>query len=266
MTNRFAQYVSNKPNLFIPFIVAGDPNREATIDLSLTLQKAGANVIELGIPFSDPLADGPVIQSAAARALKDGTTLENTIELVSKMRAKGLKIPVVIFTYYNLLLQLGHERFFTLMKENDVDGLLVPDLPFEESDELRNQCEDNDITYISLVAPTTSELRLQQIVSNANGFLYCVSSLGVTGVRNDFHPSAYTFLENVKKYATVPVAVGFGISKKEQIESLKTHCDGVIIGSAIVNKIGIYQEELLNKQTRQAALDNIYEYVHSLIT
>ncbi|MFA8438008.1 tryptophan synthase subunit alpha [Pueribacillus sp. YX66] len=250
----------------IPFIVAGDPNCETTIEMALTLQKAEENVIELGIPFSDPLADGPVIQSAATRALKQNMTLEKAIKLVSKMRNKGLQIPVVIFTYYNLLLQLGHERFFALMKENDVDGLLVPDLPFEESTDLRKACEEEKITYISLVAPTTSELRLKQIIKNAQGFLYCVSSLGVTGIRNDFHPSAYTFLNKVKSYATIPVAVGFEISNKEQINQLRDYCDGVIIGRAIVKEIENRERELLQEETRQKALSDIYQFIHSLTT
>lgn len=264
MNKRFSEHVENKKNLFIPFIVAGDPDSETTIELALKLESAGANAIELGIPYSDPLADGPVIQAASARALKKGMTLEKAITLVSSMRKKGLKIPVVIFTYYNLLLQLGLERFFALMSENDVDGLLVPDLPFEESEELRKNCKAENITYISLVAPTTSEVRLKEIVSEAQGFLYCVSSLGVTGTRSEFHPSVYTFLSNVRKYANIPVAVGFGVSQPEQIEQLKDYCDGVIVGSAIVKQIGERENKLLKEETRMEALKEVFQYVYSL--
>lgn len=265
MSNRFDQYVYNKKDLFIPFIVAGDPSQEMTVEIALTLQSAGADAIEIGVPYSDPLADGPVIQAASARALRDEMTLETAIKLVPKMRRKGLKIPVVIFTYYNLLLQLGTERFFSLMEANSVDGLLVPDLPFEESDELRAECEVKQIAYISIVTPTTSAQRLQNIVTNAEGFLYCVSSLGVTGVRNEFHPSVYTFLEDVKRHATVPVAVGFGISQPNQVEHLKEHCDGVIIGSAIVRQIGDREDQLLNPETKERALAEIYEFAYSLL-
>lgn len=264
MSNRFSRYVNRERELFIPFITAGDPSSEVTIELALHLQKAGASAIELGIPYSDPLADGPVIQSAANRALKAGMSLEKAIMIVADMRKKGLKIPVIIFTYYNLLLQLGRENFFALMNENDVDGLLVPDLPFEESAELRHQCESEQITYISLVAPTTSDERLRTIATNAKGFLYCVSSLGVTGERQAFHPSVYAFLDKVNRFSSVPVVVGFGISKREQIEELKSHCNGVVIGSAIVKQIGSRAAHLLDSELQQSAIDDIYQYVLSL--
>jgi len=265
MNNRFSQYVSQQTDLFIPFIVAGDPSSEVTIELALALESSGANAIELGIPYSDPLADGPVIQSASARALKTGMTLEKAIFLVSDMRKKGLKIPVIIFTYYNLLLQLGIDRFFALMQEHDVDGLLVPDLPFEESEELRRRCEEENVTYISLVAPTTSDQRLVEIARHAKGFLYCVSSLGVTGMRQEFHPSVYAFLKKVRNLATVPVAVGFGVSRPAQVEELKSHCDGVVVGSAIVKQVEEKETKLLNPSTRKEAISEISHYVLSLI-
>ncbi|RBW70275.1 tryptophan synthase subunit alpha [Bacillus taeanensis] len=262
---RFETYVENRKDLFIPFIVSGDPSPETTVDLALTLEKAGANALELGIPYSDPLADGPVIQAASARALAHNMSLERSMKLVSKMREEGLKIPVIIFTYYNLLLQLGKENFFALAQENEIDGLLVPDMPFEESEELRVSCEQHNIAYISLVAPTTSEARLTRIAENAQGFLYCVSSLGVTGERQEFHPSVYQFLEKVNAVSPVPVAVGFGISNSSQVEALKDLCGGVIVGSAIVRKIEEQKDFLLDQSKKEQALKSIYDDVSAII-
>lgn len=245
MGTRFNDIIKQTDFLNIPFIMAGDPSEAATIDLAVALQEAGAHIIELGIPYSDPLADGPVIQRAAARALKQKMTLRKAMALVPKMREKGLKIPVVVFTYYNPVLQLGEESFFALARENDVDGLLIPDLPFEESEQIRNRCLQEGIEFISLVAPTSTD-RIQKIASNASGFLYCVSSLGVTGMRSTLNENIVPFLEKVKSYSDVPVAVGFGISNHEQISMLKNHCDGVIVGSAIVKIIEDLRDQLVS--------------------
>lgn len=265
MNKRFEEHVDSKNDLFIPFIVAGDPNPDATIDLAIMLQEEGANAIELGIPYSDPLADGPVIQRASERALKGEMSLEKAMNLVPKMREKGLEIPVIIFTYYNLLLQLGEHRFFALVRENDIDGLLVPDLPFEESEEWRISCKENSTALISLVAPTTSEKRLKTIASEATGFLYCVSSLGVTGTRSNFHSSVFSFVERVKKQSEVPVAVGFGVSRPEHVEELKGYCDGVIVGSAIIRQVESQVDALQTNETRKEAIDHIRAYVRDLV-
>lgn len=251
--------------LFIPFITVGDPSADATIDIALTLEKAGAHVIELGVPYSDPLADGPTIQAASERALHEGMTLEKALTLVPKMRKKGLTIPVVLFTYYNLLLQYGEERFATEAKSLGIDGLLVPDLPYEENDELRSLCTENDIALISLVAPTSKE-RIEMIATDAEGFLYCVSSLGVTGVRKELDPRVYDFLQTVRESSPVPVAVGFGIATNEQVKMMSEHADGVIVGSALVEQIGKRQEALKNEETRQKALEEIKTFVTSLIS
>ena len=266
MNKRFKEYVEGRNDLFIPFIVAGDPTEKATIDLALMLQEEGANAIELGIPYSDPLADGPVIQRASLRALEHEMSLERAMNLVQKMRENGLEIPVVIFTYYNLLLQLGEERFFALVRKNGIDGLLVPDLPFEESGEWRKSCKANGTALISLVAPTTSEKRLQAIAEEANGFLYCVSSLGVTGTRTDFHSAVFDFLERVKGYSQIPVAVGFGVSAPEQVNKLKDYCDGVIVGSAIIRQVEAQVEALKDESSQKEAIDQIRAYVRDLVS
>ncbi|HET7616287.1 MAG TPA: tryptophan synthase subunit alpha [Bacillales bacterium] len=266
MNKRFQQSIENgKRPLFIPFITAGDPSGEATVDIAVTLQEAGANAIEIGIPYSDPLADGKVIQAASGRALDGGMTLKKAMELVPEMRKKGVEIPIIVFTYYNLLLQLGEDQFFQLAEDCGVDGLLVPDLPFEESEDLFMTAKSFNLPLISLVAPTTSSERLKKIVSNAAGFVYCVSSLGVTGVREgEFKPEVYEFLAEVKKYSRVPVAVGFGISSAGQIEKLRNHCDGVIVGSAIVREISNLENELRNRDSRSQALERLKEYLLSL--
>lgn len=265
MTQRFDEYVNKEKKLFIPFIMTGDPTAEATIEIALTLQEAGANCIELGIPYSDPLADGPIIQDAAIRALKNGMTLEKAMKLVPKMRERGLKIPVIAFTYYNPLMQFGEERFIEEALKNDIDGLLVPDLPFEESGEVADLCLKHGLKYISLVAPTSKD-RIVRIAENAQGFLYCVSSLGVTGTREQFAQNIKEFLETVNRHANIPVAVGFGVSKREQVEMLLQYSDGVIIGSAIIKEIAKWNEQLKDDEMRKEALWHIKRFVLSLIS
>ncbi|MCQ2010102.1 MAG: tryptophan synthase subunit alpha [Sporolactobacillus sp.] len=258
MTARMREYIKkDKGMLFIPFITAGDPDNESTVQIALMLQSIGANALELGIPYSDPLADGPVIQEASKRALSHGETLFDAMALVKMMRRQGLKIPVIIFTYANVLLQFGVDVFFQQAKTIGVDGLLVPDLPYEESRLLADTCRKQDMSLISLVAPTTSDRRLSMICNEAQGFIYCVSSLGVTGMRKSFHPDVFPFLKRVKKVSELPIAVGFGISSSEQVEELKNHADGFIVGSAIVTLIGRYTIELADSGTRSSAVDQI---------
>ena len=249
---------------FVPFIVAGDPSEEVTIDLAVALEQAGATILELGVPYSDPLADGPIIQRAASRALKQGMTLTTALELIGRMRKKGVKIPIIVFTYYNPVLQLGEERFFALAQQNGASGVLIPDLPFEESEHMRMLGDAYDIPYISLVAPTSHE-RIAMIASQAKSFLYCVSSLGVTGIRDSLPAELHEFLQQVKLYSRVPVVVGFGISTAQQVEQLQHVCDGIVIGSAIVQKIEQLQDELNDVDTRQHALISFSQYVAALI-
>lgn len=250
--------------LFIPFIMAGDPNKESTIELAMTMQKAGAHILELGIPYSDPLADGPVLQRSALRALKHGMSLTAAIELIPEMRKRGLTIPVIIFSYYNPVLRMGIKTFIEKLKLNEADGVLIPDLPLEESEELSTLTKKENLANISLVAPTSST-RLEKIAAQAEGFLYCVSSLGVTGTRDEFPPEAYTFIEEVKSSSEVPVAVGFGISTPEQVQRLQGSADGVIIGSAIMKKVEGLQAELEHEAKRRDALESIQQYVEDLL-
>ncbi|RYL93233.1 tryptophan synthase subunit alpha [Sporolactobacillus sp. THM19-2] len=263
--SRMNEYVNKERGMmFIPFITTGDPNAEATVDLASVLQDFGASALELGIPYSDPLADGPVIQRASRRALENHMTLLKALRLVKRMRESGVKIPVIIFTYVNPLLQLGIETFFHEAKENGVDGLLVPDLPFEESHELSEQCRVHQISLISLVAPTTSDQRLTAICQAAQGFIYCVSSLGVTGVRSHFHPDIFPFLKRVRAASSLPIAVGFGISSRAQVDELRNYADGFIVGSAIVSQIE-KRADGLRSENRQAALDEIKHYLQDTL-
>jgi tryptophan synthase, alpha subunit len=256
--SRMTEFVNKKRGLlFIPFITAGDPTEDATIELAAMLQSAGASALELGIPYSDPLADGPVIQKASQRALSQGMTLVRALRLCGRMREQGVKIPIIIFTYINPLIQLTEKTFFQLAAENAIDGLLVPDLPFEESRQLAQECSSHEISLISLVAPTTSNKRLEAIANAAQGFLYCVSSLGVTGVRKSFHPSVLKFLDRVRASADLPIAVGFGISTKAQVDALRNHADGFIVGSAIVSQIAERAGRLSDSSSRTDAVAEI---------
>lgn len=255
--------LSVNPPLFIPFIVAGDPSPEVTVDLALALEEAGADLLELGVPYSDPLADGPTIQRAAARALAGNMTLPKAIHLVAEMRKKGVTIPIIPFTYYNPVLQLGEESFFALAQENGANGVLIPDLSFEESGPLRELGERFGLPLISLVAPTSKQ-RIERIASAAQGFLYCVSSLGVTGVRETLPESLGDFVSEVKRHSRVPVAVGFGISTPEQVAMLKEVCDGVVIGSALVQKVEQLGERLLAPEEKEAAIAEFAAYARSL--
>ncbi|WP_100372711.1 tryptophan synthase subunit alpha [Bacillus sp. FJAT-45037] len=265
MSERMNQLTRKDGSLFIPFITAGDPSSDATIELALMLEEAGADLLELGIPYSDPLADGPTIQEASKRALKGGMTLGGAMKLVPVMRERGLTIPVVVFTYFNPLLQFGEERFTQLASEMGIDGLLVPDLPYEENVHLVALCEKEKLSFISLVAPTSNE-RIEKIARRAQGFLYCVSSLGVTGERKKIDARVYDFLQTVREKSSVPIAVGFGISSAEQVKEMNQHADGVIVGSALVAEIAKYEEQLKDEKNRKDALFQIKTFVTSLIS
>jgi tryptophan synthase alpha chain len=235
---------------FIPFIVAGYPDMESTKDLLKLFQNKGAAAIELGLPFSDPLADGHVIQQAANESLKNGTNVENIFELLEGIKHE-ITTPIIIFTYFNLVLHYGLDNFINRAKECNIAGLIVPDLPYEESDELRNLCNKADLDLIMLVAPTSGKERIEMISKVSKGFIYMVSSTGVTGVRSSFSESLREVLKIIKNTVNLPVAVGFGVSENEHIKELsKMNVQGAIVGSAIIKVISEYKENkklLLNK-------------------
>lgn len=223
---------------FIPFITCGDPSLEVTEQLVYAMEQAGADLIELGIPFSDPTAEGPVIQAANIRALSNGVTTDRVFDLVRKIRANS-QIPLVFMTYANVVFSYGTERFVKTAVEAGMDGLILPDVPLEEKEEFDLVCRQYGLDFISLIAPT-SEHRIARIASEAHGFVYCVSSLGVTGVRSQITTDIGHMVQLVKQAKQIPCAVGFGISTPEQAKKMASCADGVIVGSAIVKLCGTY--------------------------
>lgn len=222
----------------ITFITSGDGGYACTEEAVLEMEKNGADLIELGVPFSDPIAEGPVIQRASERALQGGTTLVGIFDMVRRLRQKT-DVPLLLMMYLNTIFRFGTDRFFSLCKECGIDGVIVPDIPFEEKDEIQGSADKYNVHNISLVTPA-SEDRIQMIASEATGFLYCVSSNGVTGVRSEFETNFAPFFEKIHKYAKVPCAVGFGISGPETAKRMGQYCDGVIVGSAIVRLVEQY--------------------------
>lgn len=220
---------------FIPFVTAGDPDLETTEKLVLMMAAAGADLIELGIPFSDPVAEGIVIQQADERALKSGTTTDKIFDMVKRVRQKS-DVPLAFMTYINPIYVYGAGRFFKKCNECGIDAAIVPDLPFEERDELLPFCKANDVRLISLIAPTSEE-RIGMIAAAAQGFVYCVSSLGVTGVRNTITTDIGAMVKRIKAAKDIPCAIGFGISTPEQARRMAAVADGVIVGSAIVKLV-----------------------------
>ena len=223
---------------FIPFLTCGDPDLETTEKLISAIAEAGADLIELGIPFSDPTAEGPVIQDANLRALSAGTTTDKIFDMVRRVR-QTVSIPMVFMTYANVIFSYGADRFLKTAAEIGMNGIIVPDVPFEEKQEFEPLCQKYGLDQISMIAPTSHD-RIRAIAEQANGFLYCVSSLGVTGTRTAITTDIGAMVKLVKDVKDIPCAVGFGISTPEQAESMCRQADGAIVGSAIVKLIAQY--------------------------
>ena len=242
LTNRidekFAELKEQNKKALITFVTAGDPDIKTTEELVMEMIGEGADIIELGVPFSDPVAEGPVIQAASERALKNGVSLDDIFMLVKRLRVKT-NVPILLMMYLNCIYKFGKERFFSLCAECGVDGMIVPDMPFEERDEIRAEANKYNVYSISLVAPTSDE-RIKKIAEESQGFLYCVSSLGVTGQRSDFTTDFKAFFSLINKYSKVPSALGFGISTPQQVTELKDFSQGIIVGSAIVKIVEEY--------------------------
>ncbi len=218
----------------IPFITAGDPSLEVTRMLILGMAAKGADIIELGLPFSDPVADGPVIQKSAEKALEGGTTPAKVFELIKKVRLES-DVPIVILTYYNPILRMGLKNFVDKCTSLKVDGLVIPDLPHEERSPLK-EISGSNVDIISFLSPLSSPERIKKLTREAQGFIYCVSVTGVTGVRQDISQEAKKMLINIKKYTSLPLALGFGISSPKQAREACEYADAVIVGSALVKK------------------------------
>ncbi len=234
IAEKFAEMRSLGRKGFIPFITAGDPDLATSFEIALKLAEHGADVIELGVPFSDPMADGPTIQRSSARALERGTTFTDVVALAARIRERT-DVPLVLFTYYNPFLRFGIEEF--CQSGPGIDGVLLTDVIEMEAGSISNRLSQNDIDLISLVAPTTSDQRLENICRNARGFIYAVSRAGVTGVQSETSSQAEILVNRVRQFTDLPVAVGFGISTAEQIGEVWRYADAAVVGSAIVAEI-----------------------------
>lgn len=240
--SKIEQLLKNRKT-FIPFITCGCPNLDITEQLVYALEESGADLIELGIPFSDPTAEGPIIQQASQQALEGGVTTDHIFSMVERIRKKT-NVPLVIMTYANVVFSYGIERFVEQGKRSGIEGLILPDVPFEEREEFKRPCQQVGIDFISLVAPTSRD-RIKVIVEEAQGFLYCVSSQGVTGIRRELSQDGIQLIKEVKKIKEIPCAIGFGISTPEQVEEVGDTADGVIVGSAFVKLILEYKEDCI---------------------
>jgi len=240
--NRIDRLFKTKKKVLIIFLTAGDPDLRTTVKLVLELEKSGADLIELGIPFSDPLADGPVIQKASLRSLNSGTTVRKILNTVREIR-KHSEIPIVLFTAYNPIFKYGIKEVVWDAKKVGADGFLVPDLPPEESDELLNLTKANKSKLIFLIAPTTKKERIKYIAQKSSGFLYYISLMGVTGAREKLSTTIRKKITEIKKLTNKPIAVGFGISKPEHIKEIGRFADGIVVGSAVVKLIEKYGKQ-----------------------
>jgi tryptophan synthase alpha chain len=240
---QFSERLKKGGKLFIPYIMAGDGGLEILGGRLALLEKFGASAIEIGIPFSDPVADGPIIQKAGIRALQAGTTLKGVIEKIKEIR-KMISIPLIVMTYMNPILAYGIDEFVSNLEQAGVDGCIIPDLPIEEEEIISLKLEKVGIELIRLVTPASPKERLIKIAEKGNGFLYTVTVKGITGVRNELDTSLSTFLKTVKEISKIPVVAGFGVSNPEQVKELCRDCDGVVVGSKIVD---LFNENKINE-------------------
>ena len=239
--NKGIERAFSKGKAFIGFITSGDPDLETTEKIVYAMDNAGCDLIELGIPFSYATAEGPVIQEANVRALSNGVTTDKVFEMINRIR-KNTDIPMVFMTYANVVYSYGIEKFCQKMVEGNMSGMILPDVPFEEKEEFDTVCKEYGLDLISMIAPTSHQ-RIQTIAKEANGFIYCVSSLGVTGVRSKITTDIGAMVDLVREVTDIPVAVGFGISTPEQAKKMASQSDGAIVGSAIIKIIEKYGKD-----------------------
>jgi tryptophan synthase alpha chain len=252
---KFKALKQKNEKAMISFITAGDPDLETTIELVNAMEEAGADIIELGIPYSDPLADGVVIQESSARALKSGVKIINIMSTVRTIRQKS-NVQLIYLVYYNSVFRYGIERFLLQCDQVGIDGIIIPDLPIEERGDILNIADKYRIYLIPLIAPTSKE-RIKSITNNGKGFIYCVTTNGVTGVRNEINKDIGEYMDMVSKYSQLPKALGFGISSPGMAAEYKDYCDAIIVGSAIVRKIGEAKDKI-------EAIENVKELVRNI--
>ena len=239
---KFSDLKINNKKAFIPFITAGDPSLDMTISLISILESASADIIELGVPFSDPIADGPSIQRSSIRSLENGTSLSKVMDMISEVRLIT-QIPIVLMGYYNPIFKYGVESFVKDAVEVGIDGVVVADLPPEEADDMITSARKYDLSTIFLIAPTSSPERIKLISEASTGYIYCVSSTGVTGTRDKISDTLSQMVSRIRQYTEKPIAVGFGVSNPEQAKEIAQFADGVIVGSAIVNIVEKYKDD-----------------------
>ena len=254
----FARLKGEDDKGFIPFITAGDPDLATTLKLIIELARAGSTLIELGIPFSDPMADGPVIQRASERALLHRVGVAEVLRVVSHARAET-DVPIILFSYFNPLLQFGIEKLGEEAKRAGLDGILVTDLIPEEAEEFAARMRQHDLDLIFLVAPTSTDDRLKLIAARASGFIYAVSRAGVTGARDEMSAEAEKLVQRVRQFSDLPVAVGFGISKREHLVDVWCYADAAVVGSAIVS-------EIEKAESPDDAVRRVRAFAHQLLT
>jgi tryptophan synthase alpha chain len=253
----FSQLKQQGRKAFVPFITAGDPDLATTGKLLLELASAGAGVIELGVPFSDPMADGPVIQRASERALENEFGLEEIFQLVEESR-REIETPIILFSYFNPLLQFGFKKLCQEAKRVGIDGVLVTDLTPEEATEFSAELRAHDLDMIFLIAPTSTDVRLRLVANRASGFIYAVSRAGVTGTRDSVSREAEKLVNRMRAFSDLPIVVGFGISSPSQVAEVEKYADGVVVGSAIV-------AEIERSKGREDIVAHIGEFIRSLI-
>lgn len=244
--------------LFVPFVTAGDPDDETSLEIILKLVECGADIIELGVPFSDPMADGPTIQRSSQRALKNGTNIGRILKIVETLR-KASHVPIVLFSYLNPILKFGIENLAAEAKRLSIDGLLLTDVIDDEAEDIAAAMRTADVDLISLIAPTSTDERIEQISKRSRGFIYAVARAGVTGVQSETSSDARKLVERIRRHTDLPVAVGFGISTKQQIEEVWQYADAAVVGSAIVSEI----EKAISPEE---AVVNTETFVRSLLT
>ncbi|PYX33505.1 MAG: tryptophan synthase subunit alpha [Acidobacteria bacterium] len=248
-------HFENKPVL-VAYVTCGDPDLATTRDIILAAIESGAGIIELGVPFSDPVADGPVIQKASERALKHGTSLEQVLKLASEIREHSQSVGMIVFSYLNPILKMGMSKFCKVARHAGLDGVLITDLPVEEAGEYLREARKNDLVTVFLVAPTSTDQRLKQIATVSTGFIYAISRTGVTGARQQMPEDASGLVKRLRRFTKLPVAVGFGISTPEQFAAVGQYADAAVVGSAIVQAI---------ERNRGHEAPAVAEFIRSLV-
>ena len=258
MSSRIKKIFSDNKKKLVTFITGGDPNQNICNEILKTIVKNGADIIEIGMPFSDPMADGPTIQESSSRAIKNGADLESIFKISKNLRDYNDNIPIVLMGYYNLILNYGINNFVNKCSEIGIDGLIIVDLQPEEDTELYDQLKNKNIDLIRLITPTTTPKRLKIITSHASGFLYYVTITGITGQKSGDIQELKNAIKNIREYSELPIVAGFGINSKEQVKEICKTSDGVVVGSSIVKII----KNNLNQNTMM--LKNIEEFIKDL--